>query len=699
MLLDNEIGKVENLLLKSEPGPPYSELNTGNWWATAEKKSGASLNSEYCIMPIILYTDGASPDFRRSVSLKPIVVQCGNYVGAVNRTSNGKRCAGFWPKIKVICGVDLGFASYLYVQINKLTAFAKKKKREFYQWIVECLTMNIEEYRDGLLLRVNGKDVWFVPVLAFFVTDWPEGQAMSLTKAGATQSRMNCRVCERPTAEFGITWDGGLGSMREMKKTKAKVKAFSRSNVTAAAVHKVEVTSCLYMERCGVWRGELYSDRYGHHAMFPYDFLHTVCHGTAVLLLDTLLAYAKKYHTMDGGCWVCGEGGGGCIRISGTPLPVLDDRLKRWPPVRDPMQRMMHTRQFNSGLSGISVHTADDMVALLQQFPFVVGAGCAVIKHPVCAAAFVSAAVVTRNILSVLKLREVGTGDLQFLEREILKMGELFRDMQSDLPDKDRVLFAVPKFHSVCHFPFFIRRFGCALNFDSGTHERFHRDIVVAPFKMDARREVGQLNRLYEMNNERALLSSYFRSLSVRSIVPAQQQQANVRHIFETPVAEIKHCLASCSGGVEKAIKSVFVTTFGLMQATALFDGGAGLVYSKFIIDFGEEKVLFVNSECYLGKGRRSDCVEVALATEPPSPAEVVWFFEDLVKAKKVLVKWFKPMQPFVQPQLSAKMFMASAPTVPSNYTICDVDSITGHAHMVPNYDNPTIVYWDVINF
>ena len=179
---------------------------------------------------------------------------------------------------------------------------------------MERLVLNIERYRDGLTLCLNKKDIW---VLAYVITDWPEGQAMSLTKAGATQSRMNCRVCERPTKEFDITWDGGVGIMREMKKNKETVKAFTKKHViSAAAVHKQDVKSCLYMERCGVWQGELYSDRYGHHAMFPYDFLHTVCHGTAVLLLETLLAYAKKYQTMDGACghrvYV------GCIRVLGS---------------------------------------------------------------------------------------------------------------------------------------------------------------------------------------------------------------------------------------------------------------------------------------------------------------------------------------------------------------------------------------------
>lgn len=166
--------------------------------------------------------------------------------------------------------------------------------------MVSQLTLNIEEYRDGLLVRVNGIKRWLVPVLAFVISDWPEGQSLSLTKAGATQSRMNCRVCERPTKEFGHTADGGIGKLREMKETKKKVRLFSRAGVTAAAIHKEEVKNCLYMMPAGVWRGELYSDRYGHHGMFPFDFLHTVSHGIANLLLHTVLAYGNEHRTMDG---------------------------------------------------------------------------------------------------------------------------------------------------------------------------------------------------------------------------------------------------------------------------------------------------------------------------------------------------------------------------------------------------------------
>lgn len=53
------------------------------------------------LCPIILYTDGASPDFRRNLSLKPIVIACGNYKGHVIRSVSGKRCIGYWPKLPV----------------------------------------------------------------------------------------------------------------------------------------------------------------------------------------------------------------------------------------------------------------------------------------------------------------------------------------------------------------------------------------------------------------------------------------------------------------------------------------------------------------------------------------------------------------------------------------------------------------------
>ena len=149
-------------------------------------------------------------------------------------------------------------------------------KRDFYQWVVGQLANNVNEYKDGLLLHVDGIEHWLLPVVSYVVTDWPEGQAMSLTKAGATSSLRNCRVCKKETKFFSTTSDG--------------------------AVAKAEMESSIYMEMNGFWRLNLYSDRYGHHGMFPADFLHTLCHGTADILRNVLLAYGKQFDTLSGEC-------------------------------------------------------------------------------------------------------------------------------------------------------------------------------------------------------------------------------------------------------------------------------------------------------------------------------------------------------------------------------------------------------------
>lgn len=104
MLQDPAIAIEDNLMWTANTGPPFGELNTGKRWEDAETKSKVSA-SGFNVCPIILYTDGASPDFRRNLSLKPIVVSCGNYVGSVCRRDVGKRCVGFWPKLPVSTGV------------------------------------------------------------------------------------------------------------------------------------------------------------------------------------------------------------------------------------------------------------------------------------------------------------------------------------------------------------------------------------------------------------------------------------------------------------------------------------------------------------------------------------------------------------------------------------------------------------------
>lgn len=100
MMNDRKVCDVDNFVYQPTPGPPYSGLETGKWWQTAHFSSEAEKNG-HVIMPIILYADGASPDFRRNLALKPIVISVGNISGDAQRSVAGKRCIGYWPNIKV----------------------------------------------------------------------------------------------------------------------------------------------------------------------------------------------------------------------------------------------------------------------------------------------------------------------------------------------------------------------------------------------------------------------------------------------------------------------------------------------------------------------------------------------------------------------------------------------------------------------
>ena len=100
MLNDRKVCDTDNFVCEPSPGPPFKGMETGSWWNTAHQKSKAAENG-FVLMPIILYTDSATPDFRLNMSIKPIVVSVGNISGDAQRSVAGKRCIGNWPSLKV----------------------------------------------------------------------------------------------------------------------------------------------------------------------------------------------------------------------------------------------------------------------------------------------------------------------------------------------------------------------------------------------------------------------------------------------------------------------------------------------------------------------------------------------------------------------------------------------------------------------
>ena len=146
-----------------------------------------------------------------------------------------------------------------HFQMTKKGALNRDLKRKFFHWVVEQLAQNIEEYRHGFLFRfTDGVVRWMVPVLAYVITDWPEGQMMSLIGGGARNSRKNCRVCYRPTALMSQTEEGDCYKWRKQRDTMELVRAASQPGVSAKEKNIAEVGAVLH-NLCLIYTHFMYS--------------------------------------------------------------------------------------------------------------------------------------------------------------------------------------------------------------------------------------------------------------------------------------------------------------------------------------------------------------------------------------------------------------------------------------------------------
>ena len=97
--MDPAIASVENMVVTPRSTQDeYSGLETGEWWSLVSKNLKSSERGFFALS-IILYTDAASPDFRRQLALQPIVISCGNFLMDITRRICGKRSVGYWPHI------------------------------------------------------------------------------------------------------------------------------------------------------------------------------------------------------------------------------------------------------------------------------------------------------------------------------------------------------------------------------------------------------------------------------------------------------------------------------------------------------------------------------------------------------------------------------------------------------------------------
>ena len=172
------------------------------------------------------------------------------------------------------------------------------------------------------------------------------------------------------------------------------------------------------------------------------------------------------------------------------------------------------------------------------------------------------------------------------------------------------------------YFRYWIRKFGRALNFDTGTHEKFHQEVVVKPFKADARREEGQLDRLYVATNMSQCLHTFLRNISSPPELKAtgftlkDTYSYSFKQLLLESIKDMKVRKATEKDAQESEGNStnIFHSTREINVIKAVVQRGlTGVptelhlleVGKKLVQQYGEETVNYISSVNYLQKGER----------------------------------------------------------------------------------------------
>lgn len=544
------------------------------------------------------------------------------------------------------------------------------------------------------ILQVDGKVRWLVPMFCAMLTDWPEGQAATCVRAGATVSKRNCRVCLCPTAEFNQTERGVCYRLREQADMRRRAEWHNHqmdTNVRGSfgTAEEEGLDLSMWWTPSAMWKLESYTDSSGYFMQFPFDTLHTVSAGLGLMLKRVLMGLSVLYK-------------------SGFEM---DARLGMIPVVRDAERRNLSYRTFPTGIQDMQKFTGGDIVALLQQMQYAVSTDNAVIEDPAIRQAFIKACTAVRTILQFMKQRSLTEADTVALHRRCMSIGPLFRQLMAVIPADEELNLDIPKIHACIHFAAFIRMFGCGMNFDTSTNERLHKEVVGNVLAQDCRRSADRLQRMLALMNMRTLLKA----------LGAHREGVDVAHLEEARVAnqpvvmegDVGCSLPTFIANWENAEERVILqATFDTYQGGALRLRRADQlrVYKELVLDFGGELVRFVHSPNYRLSGLRSDPVAVRTelvgrgrgqprAEARPWPVEVVAYFGDGAGSSYALVRQYVYLQRPHQTDFEAALMRKSLDTEARNYSIVEANMVAGHAHMIPIFTedgpDPSICFYD----
>lgn len=660
LLCDPLLSSRESTQWVSEAFRPwYGELTTGSWWRDTERRSRCRALNMY-LMALKMYADGSVPGFKQDSEFHPIVFTCDNLKGALTRTNRGKFCVGYWPKLKYGKGVN--------------DEVKKRLNMRLYHWVVSQLMACIERYRHGISVKLPWEVKTLVPVLSCVITDWPEGQKAAGVKEGASSAFRNCRVCMRETATFGVTEHGANQERRLDATARRFVLQYFNSSVSQQERTTQEKDEGCFAEPNGFWAGELYSNRFGIYSLFPMDTLHTVSSGIVSELRKLVQLYVRE-----------NKGG----HDAGA---TLNARLSSLPGVHDRERRGLAYRYFSS-VDHDGSWTGDDYIALLQQLPFVVGTDATIIPDGTARRAFLQACKATRTILVVLKHLTPSEDNVNTLHEAAKRLGPLLDGAASGLSEVARgelMTNARPKVHALLHFRYFIRRYGSALNFDTGTFELFHKVVVHQLFARDANRKEGRLSRFLAYASARALVARVEQAATdqPREVQPALEFRSDLHLTLEQFLSRLQGPIADAIGAAVDVAQGEYgaatnlrsCSLFGVLRAT-----------------FQRENLVYACTSSYRGGGERRDTVQVEWEGYGLHVAQLVCLFGSTQKELRgaegvtgmfaVVQSWEPVRQTLTRDEKAMSYTLVGQPEDNARcYYVLPVAAIAGHAHVVPHY-------------
>ena len=390
--------------------------------------------------------------------------------------------------------------------------------------------------------------------------------------------------------------------------------------------------------------------------------------------------------------------------------------------------------------------TGSDHVALIQQMAYVVGTDGGVIRDAGAREAFRNACFTVRAILIFLKLRSFTKNHVPGLRKHCRHVGPFFQQLADTLPAEFvRANLDIPKVHACLHFLLFILLYGSALNFDTSTHERLHKEVVGYVLDMDCRREKDRLKRMLAIVNERSSLAIVETLLSAEApagkaaeaVADARRMNAGLHFVGskDTGVVSVAGFLNESTPSVKisirRALRLYTVGDTNLLTRLATYTSFPCLKH-----DFGSDVLTYVAAHNYLKRGPRFDNVvvrtgagstkgtrrrapvpaaaPVAAAGPLPAakvgahgmwPAELKMLFcaSDGTGVKYAVVQYYEFLVLAADSPMKAALCKKLKPSDANFFSVIEADEIAGHAHMVPAFGDygrgdDKLYYFDVVD-